>query len=53
MSFVINEENYVGNIYQRFPVNIEKGKGCFLWDIDGKRFHRLHGRLWCCIDWSL
>jgi LysW-gamma-L-lysine/LysW-L-ornithine aminotransferase len=38
MSFVINEENYVGNIYQRFPINIEKGKGCFLWDIDGKRF---------------
>jgi acetylornithine/LysW-gamma-L-lysine aminotransferase len=38
MNFVINEENYVGNIYQRFPVNIEKGKGCYLWDVDGNKF---------------
>jgi acetylornithine/LysW-gamma-L-lysine aminotransferase len=38
MSFAIHEENYVGNVYQRFPVNIEKGKGCFLWDIDGNKF---------------
>ncbi len=32
------EENFVGNIYQRFPVNIHKGKGCILWDIDKKEY---------------
>ncbi|MER5176584.1 MAG: aspartate aminotransferase family protein [Candidatus Nitrosocosmicus sp.] len=34
----MNEENFVGNIYQRFPINIDKGKGCNLWDIDGKKY---------------
>jgi LysW-gamma-L-lysine/LysW-L-ornithine aminotransferase len=38
MNFVINEENFVGKIYQRFPVNIAKGKGCILWDGDGKEY---------------
>jgi LysW-gamma-L-lysine/LysW-L-ornithine aminotransferase len=38
MNFVINEENFVGKIYQRFPVNITKGKGCILWDGDGKEY---------------
>ncbi|HEY0579874.1 MAG TPA: aspartate aminotransferase family protein [Candidatus Nitrosocosmicus sp.] len=38
MNFVINEENFVGKIYQRFPVNIEKGKDCILWDGDGKEY---------------
>jgi LysW-gamma-L-lysine/LysW-L-ornithine aminotransferase len=38
MNFVINEEHYVGNIYQRFPVDIEKGKGCFLWDKNGREY---------------
>lgn len=38
MNFVINEEYYVGNIYQRFPVDIEKGKGCFLWDKNGREY---------------
>ncbi|MGN6623568.1 MAG: aspartate aminotransferase family protein [Candidatus Nitrosocosmicus sp.] len=34
----MNEEYYVGNIYQRFPVDIEKGKGCFLWDKNGREY---------------
>lgn len=38
MNFVINEEYYVGNIYQRFPIDIEKGKGCFLWDKNGREY---------------
>jgi acetylornithine/LysW-gamma-L-lysine aminotransferase len=38
MSFVTEEETFVGNIYQRFPVNVAKGKGCVLWDMDGKEY---------------
>ncbi|MGN6348739.1 MAG: aspartate aminotransferase family protein [Candidatus Nitrosocosmicus sp.] len=34
----MNEEYYVGNIYKRFPVDIEKGKGCFLWDNNGREY---------------
>lgn len=32
------EETYVGNLYQRFPVNIVKGKGCKVWDTKGKEY---------------
>ena len=38
MPEVENEESFVGNLYQRFPVNITKGKGCKLWDISGKEY---------------
>jgi LysW-gamma-L-lysine/LysW-L-ornithine aminotransferase len=38
MSFVMEEETFVGNIYQRFPVNVAKGKGCVLWDTEGKKY---------------
>ncbi len=38
MHEVENEESYVGNLYQRFPVNITKGKGCKVWDISGKEY---------------
>ena len=38
MSFVTEEETFVGNIYQRFPVNVAKGKGCVLWDMGGKEY---------------
>jgi acetylornithine/LysW-gamma-L-lysine aminotransferase len=38
MSFIANEENFVGSIYQRFPVNVSKGKGCILWDTGGKEY---------------
>ena len=38
MSFITEEETFVGNIYQRFPVNVAKGKGCVLWDMNGKEY---------------
>ena len=28
----------MGNLYQRFPVTIEKGKGSHVWDVDGKEY---------------
>ncbi len=28
----------MGNLYQRFPVTIEKGKGAHVWDVDGKEY---------------
>ena len=30
--------NYVMNTYGRFPIAIEKGKGCWLWDTEGKEY---------------
>lgn len=38
MHEVENEESFVGNLYQRFPVNITKGKECTVWDISGKEY---------------
>ncbi|MDR4490997.1 MAG: aminotransferase class III-fold pyridoxal phosphate-dependent enzyme [Candidatus Nitrosocosmicus sp.] len=38
MQSIKSEEYYVGNLYQRFPVNIVKGKGCKVWDKDGKEY---------------
>ncbi len=38
MHGVGNEESFVGNLYQRFPVNITKGKGCKVWDVRGKEY---------------
>jgi acetylornithine/LysW-gamma-L-lysine aminotransferase len=38
MHEVENEESFVGNLYQRFPINITKGKGCKVWDINGKEY---------------
>lgn len=33
-----SEEFYVGNLYQRFPVSIIKGKGCKVWDSNGREY---------------
>ena len=38
MPEVETEESFVGNLYQRFPVNITKGKGCKVWDVSGKEY---------------
>ncbi len=38
MSSNNTEESFVGNIYQRFPVNIKKGKKCKVWDIHGNEY---------------
>lgn len=32
------EDLYVGNIYQRFPVNISKGKDATVWDTSGREY---------------
>lgn len=34
----MSEDQFMGNLYQRFPVTIEKGEGAHVWDIDGKKY---------------
>ena len=34
----MTEDQYMGNLYQRFPVTIEKGLGAHLWDTNGKQY---------------
>ncbi|HEX7817799.1 MAG TPA: aminotransferase class III-fold pyridoxal phosphate-dependent enzyme, partial [Nitrososphaeraceae archaeon] len=37
------EDLYLGNMYQRFPVNISKGKGARVWDTSGREYIDLMG----------
>jgi LysW-gamma-L-lysine/LysW-L-ornithine aminotransferase len=32
------EDQYVANLYQRFPINISLGKGAYIWDTSGKEY---------------
>ena len=34
----MSEDQYMGNLYQRFPVTIEKGMGACVWDIAGNQY---------------
>ena len=34
----MSEDQYMGNLYQRFPVTVERGVGSHVWDIDGKEY---------------
>ena len=34
----MSEDKFMGNLYQRFPVTIESGKGAHVWDTDGKEY---------------
>jgi len=34
----MSEDQYLGNLYQRFPVTIEKGLGAHVWDTDNKEY---------------
>jgi acetylornithine/LysW-gamma-L-lysine aminotransferase len=34
----LTEDEFMGNIYQRFPVTIERGLGAHVWDINGKEY---------------
>lgn len=34
----MSEDQYMGNLYQRFPVIIERGDGVHVWDTDGKKY---------------
>ena len=34
----MSEDKYLGNLYQRFPVTIEKGLGAHVWDVNNKEY---------------
>ena len=34
----MSEDNYLGNLYQRFPINVSKGKGAIVWDVLGNEY---------------
>ena len=34
----MTEDQYMGNIYQRFPVTVERGLGSHVWDTSGKEY---------------
>ena len=34
----MSEDQHMGNLYQRFPVTIERGVGAHVWDIEGKEY---------------
>ncbi|CAN5884921.1 acetylornithine transaminase [soil metagenome] len=38
MQSVESEDSFVGDLYQRFPVSISKGKGCKVWDINDREY---------------
>lgn len=34
----MSEDQFMGNLYQRFPVTVEKGIGAHVWDTNGKEY---------------
>lgn len=34
----MSEDQFMGSLYQRFPVTVEKGVGSHVWDADGKEY---------------
>ena len=34
----MSEDEFMGNLYQRFPVTVERGEGAHVWDTDGKEY---------------
>ena len=34
----MSEDKFMGNLYQKFPVTIDRGEGANLWDVDGKKY---------------
>ena len=39
----MTEDQFMGNIYQRFPVTIERGRDAHVWDVNGKEYLDLMG----------
>ncbi len=37
-AFIELSDKYIANTYSRFPIVITKGKGCNVWDADGKEY---------------
>jgi acetylornithine/LysW-gamma-L-lysine aminotransferase len=35
---ITEEDNLLVNIYQRFPIQVERGKGAVIWDYDGREY---------------
>ena len=35
---MMTEDEFMGNLYQRFPVTVARGDGAYVWDEDGKRY---------------
>ena len=33
-----SEDDFLGHLYQRFPVVIDRGKGAKVWDDEGKEY---------------
>ena len=33
-----SEDRFIGNLYQRFPINISRGKGAKVWDNEGREY---------------
>ena len=38
MTVVEGEDSYLLNVYQRFPITVERGDGATIWDADGKKY---------------
>lgn len=38
MTDVEGEDSYLLNVYQRFPITVERGEGATIWDADGKKY---------------
>ena len=38
MTDVESEDSYLLNVYQRFPITVERGDGATIWDADGKKY---------------
>jgi len=34
----MSEDQFMGSLYQRFPVTVERGQGAHVWDINGKEY---------------
>lgn len=39
----MTEDDFLGNLYQRFPVTVERGRGAHIWDINNKEYIDLMG----------
>ena len=40
---ISSEDNLLAPVYQKFPIIIEKGSGCYVWDSSGKKYLDLMG----------
>ena len=34
----MSEDKFMGNLYQRFPITVERGEGAHVWDVNGKEY---------------